>query len=105
MVPERFGGEVASIIGVAMGPVTAVELLFGEIRDGEHAGPGGGVGCGGEDHAVVKEDCFYWSHSCGLILWERETAGVVRQIITVRRGRDLAASRAIQPATFCLAAR
>jgi hypothetical protein len=61
-IPEGFGGEVASVVGVAMGPVAAVELFIAEVRDGEHVGPGGGVGRGGEDHAVVEEDCFYLSH-------------------------------------------
>ena len=46
LVPEGFGGEVASIVGVAMGPVAAVELFFAEVGDGEHAGPGRGVGWG-----------------------------------------------------------
>ena len=62
VVPERFGGEVAPIVGVAMGPVATVELFFAEVGEGEHAGPGGGVGWSGEDHAVVEENCFYWSH-------------------------------------------
>jgi hypothetical protein len=31
-----------------------VELFFAEVRDGEHAGPGCGVGWCGEDHAVVE---------------------------------------------------
>ena len=62
VVPEGFGGEVSSIVGVAMGPIAAVELFFAKVGEREHAGPGGGVGCGGEDHAVVEEDCFYWSH-------------------------------------------
>jgi len=62
VVPEGFGGEVASVVGVAMRPVARVELFFAESGDGEHAGPGGGIGWAGEDHAVVEEDCFYWSH-------------------------------------------
>ena len=61
-VPVGFGGEIAAVVGVAVGPVLAVEDLFGEAGDGAHAGPGGGVGWRGEDHAVVEEDCFYLGH-------------------------------------------
>jgi hypothetical protein len=47
---------------VTVCPVFAVEKLFAEAGDGEHAGPGGGVGWAREDHSVVEENCFYWSH-------------------------------------------
>ena len=53
-----------------MGPVATVELFFAEVGDGEHADPGGGVGCSGEDHAVVEEDCVYWSHGSNFIVSE-----------------------------------
>jgi len=62
LVPVGFGGEVASIVGVAVGPVFAVEDVFVEAGDGSDASPGGGVGGRGEDHAVVEEDCFHLSH-------------------------------------------
>jgi hypothetical protein len=39
-----------------------MEDFFAETCDGEHALPGGGVGWAGEDHSVVEEDCFDWSH-------------------------------------------
>ena len=52
----------AAIVGVAVGPVFAVEEFFAEAGDGAHAGPCGGVGWAGEDHAVVEEDCLDWSH-------------------------------------------
>ena len=61
-VPVGFAGEVAAVVGVAVGPVFAVEDVFGEAGDGAHPLPGGGVGWGGEDHAVVEEDCLDWSH-------------------------------------------
>ena len=61
-VPEGFGGEVATVVGVAVGPVAVVEMVFAEAGDGAHARPGGGVGWAGEDHAVVEENCFNWSH-------------------------------------------
>ena len=61
-MPVGFGGEVAAVVGVAVGPVPAVEVLFAEAGDGAHAGPGGGVGWAGENHAVVEEDCFYLRH-------------------------------------------
>jgi hypothetical protein len=61
-VPEGLGVEVAAVVGVAVCPVLAMEDLFVEAGDGEHASPGGGVGWAGEDHSVVKEDCFDWRH-------------------------------------------
>jgi hypothetical protein len=61
-VPVGLGGEVAPVVGVTVGPVFAVDEVFIEAGDGADAGPGGGVGCRGEDHAVVEEDCFYRSH-------------------------------------------
>ncbi len=61
-VPEGLGVEVAAVVGVAVGPVLAVEELFAEAGDGAHALPGAGVGCAGEDHAVVEEDCFDGGH-------------------------------------------
>ncbi len=30
LVPEVFGGEVAAVVGVTMGPVAAMKLFFGE---------------------------------------------------------------------------
>ncbi len=60
--PEGFGVEVAAVVGVAIGPVAVVEMIFGEAGDGAHADPGGGVGRTGENHAVVEEDCCHWNH-------------------------------------------
>src|ERR1700735_244136 len=51
-----------------MGPVATIKLLFVETGDRAHASPGGGIGWPGEDHAVVKEDCFYLSHGCMIIV-------------------------------------
>ena len=50
------GGDVAAVVGVAVGPVFAVEGGFVERGDEAHALPGGGVGRAGEDEAVVEED-------------------------------------------------
>jgi hypothetical protein len=61
-VPEGFGFEVAAVVGVAVRPVSVVEVLFAEAGDGAHVGPGGKVGRAGEDHAVVEENCFYECH-------------------------------------------
>jgi hypothetical protein len=61
-VPEGVSVEVAAIVGVAVGPVLAVEGLFAEAGDGAHASPGGWVGRAGEDHAVVEEDCLDGDH-------------------------------------------
>jgi len=49
-------GEIATIVSVAMLPVALVEADFFEVRDGAQAGPGGGVGRAGENHAVVEEE-------------------------------------------------
>ncbi len=57
-MPEGGAGEVAAVVGVAVSPVLPAERFFGEAGDGAHAGPGSGVGCTGEDHAVVEEDCL-----------------------------------------------
>ena len=48
-----------------MGPVLAMERLFGETGDVADAGPCGGIGWAGEDHAVVEEDCVDWVHVWG----------------------------------------
>jgi hypothetical protein len=61
-VPVGVCGEIATVVGAAVGPVLAVQDVFGEAGDFEHADPGGGVGWRGEDHAVVEEDCFYLGH-------------------------------------------
>jgi len=61
-VPEGFGVEFAAVVGVAVGPVSAVENVFAEARYGAHASPGGWVGWAGEDHAVVEENCLNRSH-------------------------------------------
>jgi hypothetical protein len=59
-VPEGFGMEVAAVVGVAVSPVSVVEMHFAEAGDGAHVGPRGKVGRAGEDHAVVEEDGFDW---------------------------------------------
>jgi hypothetical protein len=61
-VPEGVAFEVAAVVCVAVGPVFAVEEVFGEAGDGAHALPGCGVGWGGEDHTVVEEDGLNWCH-------------------------------------------
>lgn len=63
LVPEVFGGEIAAVVGVTMGPVAAMKLFFGETAECTHTIPGGGIGWAGEDHSVVEEDCFYLSHA------------------------------------------
>ncbi len=62
LCPVGFAGEVAAVVVVAGRPVFAVEGLFVEAGDGAHALPCGGVGWGGEDLAVVEEDCFDLGH-------------------------------------------
>lgn len=42
--PVGFGVEVAAVVGVAVGPVFAVEGFFFEAGDGAHALPCGGIG-------------------------------------------------------------
>ncbi len=54
--PVGEGGEVATVVGVAVSPVAGVKLLLVEVGDGAHVSPCDGVGWAGEDHAVVKED-------------------------------------------------
>jgi hypothetical protein len=61
-VPERFGVEVAAVVGVTVRPVFAVEELFAEAGDGAHAGPGSGIWLAGENEAVVEEDCLNGVH-------------------------------------------
>ena len=61
-VPEGVAFEVAAVVGVAVGPVFAVEKVVGEAGDREHALPGCGVGWGGENHTVVEEDGLNWGH-------------------------------------------
>lgn len=56
LIPVGEGGEIAAVVGVTMGPVGGVKLLLVEVGDGTHAGPCGGVGWAGQNHAVVKED-------------------------------------------------
>ena len=62
VVPVGLAGEIAAVVGVAVGPVAAVEAVFAEAGDGAHARPGCGVGRAGEDHAVVEEDCLNFVH-------------------------------------------
>ena len=62
VMPVGLAGEVAAIVGVAVGPVAAVEGFFVEAGDGSHAGPGCGVGRAGQDHTVVEENCFDLHH-------------------------------------------
>ena len=62
LVPESLPFELSAIVGVAVSPVLAVKDVFGETGEGAHVLPGCGVRRGGEDHAVVEEDCFYWCH-------------------------------------------
>jgi hypothetical protein len=63
VVPVGLAGEVAAVVGVAVGPVAAVKGFFVEAGDGAYADPGCGVGRAGQDHTVVKEDCFDGIHS------------------------------------------
>ena len=70
-VPEGFAGEVAAVVGVAVGPVArGGGRLFAEAGDGAHARPGGGVGWAGEDHAVVEEDCLNFVHRVDCRGWQ-----------------------------------
>ena len=61
-VPEGNARESASVVVVAVRPVLAVEKGFVAVGDGAHALPGCGLRWGGEDHAVIKENCFDWIH-------------------------------------------
>jgi len=62
VVPVGLAGEIAAVVGMAVGPIAAVERLFVEAGDRAHSGPGCGIGWAGQDHTVVEEDCFYLSH-------------------------------------------
>jgi len=61
-VPKGLAGEVTPVVGVAVGPVAVMELIFGEACDGAHLLPGCGIGRAGENHTVVEEDRFYRCH-------------------------------------------
>ena len=61
-MPEGLGVEVTAVVGVTVCPILAMEELFAETGDREHALPGGGVGWAGEDHSVVEENCFDGRH-------------------------------------------
>jgi hypothetical protein len=63
VVPIGPASEVAPVVGVAVGPVAAVEEFLVEVGDGAHLRPGCGIGWAGEDHAVVEEDCLDRAHA------------------------------------------
>jgi hypothetical protein len=75
-LPIGFGGEVAAVVGVAVSPVFTVEGGFAEVGDGTHASPCGWVGGGGENHAVIEENCLNLGHGGSLL----ESGGIFRWV-------------------------